>query len=89
MTLLTASPVGLAVVTSPLVAQQSNSAAAEHKITIHTTTNTTHVQGTVPVTHHKRHHRVVRRHRVLRHHPVRHHRHVVKKTTVTTTTTHS
>ncbi|MEP6982531.1 MAG: hypothetical protein ABI853_02680 [Sphingomicrobium sp.] len=79
MKLLTASLVGLAVIASPVLAQETNNTmATEQKTTtVDATTRTTHVHGTVPrKTPHKRH----------RHHKRAHHHHVVKKTTTTTTT---
>ena len=91
MKLLTASLFGLAIVATPALAQQSNSMTAEHHTTVHTTTTTAHVHGTVPVARdHRavRHRHIVRHHRIVRHHPVRHHHHVVKQTTVTTTRGH-
>ena len=89
MKLLTASLVGLAVIASPVLAQETNNTmATDQKTTVQTTTRTKHLTGTVPrTTHH-----VVRRHHVQRCtcKPMKaHHHHVIKKTTTTTTTTKS
>ena len=86
MKLLTASLVGLAVIASPVLAQETNNTmATDQKTTnVRATTTTKHVTGTVPrTTHH-----AVRRH-VHRYtcKPMKaHHHHVIKKTTTTTTT---
>lgn len=89
MKLLTASLAALAFIAAPALAQQSNSMSPDHHTTVHATTSTTHIHGTVPVERHRVvHHRRIVRHRIVHHRPVRHHHHVVKRTTVTTTTSH-